>query len=94
MERIVDVFEGAKQKQALIQLAAVLRVVVAQHLLPGKKGGRLAAREILVNTPAVANLIRENKIAQIVSAIQTGAREGMITLEQSLKKLRTKGLID
>jgi len=93
VERIVDVFEGPKQRQILIQLAAVLRGVVAQHLLPGKKG-RVAAREILINTPAVSNLIRENNIAQIPSTIQTGAKEGMVSMENALKALLKEGLID
>ena len=94
VERIVDVFEGSKQKQVLIQLAAVLRVIVAQQLLPAKDGGRVPAREILINTPAVANLVRENAISQIKSAIQTGAKEGMITMENSLKQLIKEGLIE
>ncbi|MFH1946908.1 MAG: type IV pilus twitching motility protein PilT [Candidatus Magasanikbacteria bacterium] len=94
IERIVDVFEGAKQKQVLIQLAAVLRGVVSQQLIPTKDGKRVAAREILVNTPAVSNLIRENNIAQIPSSIQTGMKEGMSTLENSLKQLAKEGLID
>lgn len=93
VERIVDVFEGAKQKQILIQLGSVLRAVVAQQLVPAKKGGRVAAREILINTPAVANLIKENNIAQIKSAIQTGAKDGMVTMENSLKALEKEGLI-
>lgn len=94
IERIVDVFEGSKQKQVLIQLAAVLRGVVAQQLVPAKDGGLAAAREILVNTPAISNLIRENSIAQIVSAIQTGGKDGMITMEHSLEKLVKEKLID
>lgn len=94
VERIVDVFDGSKQKQVLTQLGAVLRVIVAQQLLPGKGGGRVAAREILVNTPAVASLIKENNIAQLRSAIQTGAKDGMITMENSLKALLQEGLID
>ena len=94
IERIVDVFDGAKQKQVLIQLAAVLRGVVAQQLIPTKQGKRVAAREILVNTPAVANLIRENNIAQIPSSIQTGLKDGMTTLENSLKVLLKEDLID
>lgn len=93
VERIVDVFEGAKQKQILIQLGSVLRAVVAQQLIPGKKGGRVAAREILINTPGIANLIKENNIAQIKSAIQTGAKDGMVTMENSLKALEKEGLI-
>lgn len=94
VERIVDVFEGAKQKQILIQLSAVLRAVVAQQLLPSKDGGRVPAREILVNTPAVANMIKENNIGQIKSAIQTGAKEGMVSMENSVKQLLKEGLID
>ncbi len=94
VERIVDVFEGAKQKQILIQLGSVLRGVVAQHLIPTIDGKRVAAREILVNTPAVSNLIRENNIAQIPSAIQTGAKDGMVSLENSLKALVKEGVID
>ncbi len=87
VERIVDVFEGSKQKQILIQLSSVLRAVVAQQLLPSKDKGRVPAREIMVNTPAVANLIRNNEIGQIKSAIQTGVKEGMVTMENSIKNL-------
>lgn len=94
VERIVDVFEGSKQKQILIQLSAVLRGIVSQQLLPTTDGKRVAAREILVNTPAVANLIRENNIAQIPSAIQTGAKDGMMSMENALKQLVKDGLID
>jgi len=93
IERIVDVFEGPKQKQVLIQLSSVLRLVIAQQLLPGVNNARIVAREILVNTPAVANLIRENNIAQMASAIQTGAKNGMVTMEQSVKWLYKEGLI-
>jgi len=93
IERIVDVFDGSKQKQVLIQLGAVLRAVVAQQLVPAENGGRVAAREILVNNPAVSNLIKENNIGQIVSAIQTGAKEGMISMENSLKALHKEGII-
>lgn len=87
VERIVDVFEGAKQKQILIQLSSVLRVVVAQQLLPSKDGGRVPAREILVNTTGVANLIKENNVNQIKSAIQTGSKDGMVSMENSIKQL-------
>ena len=93
IERVVDVFDGAKQKQILIQLSSVLRMVVAQELLPSKDGGRVPAREILVNTSAVANLIRENDISQIKSVIQTGAKDGMVTMENSLKALLKEGWI-
>lgn len=94
IERIVDVFEGAKQKQVLIQLAAVLRVVVAQQLLPTPQGTRIAAREILINTPAVSNLIRENNISQIGSVLQTNLKEGMISMKRAVEILEKDGLID
>lgn len=94
VERIVDVFEGSKQKQILIQLSSVLRGIVAQQLLTAKDGTLVAAREIFVNTPAIANLIKENNIAQIRSAIQTGAKDGMVTMERSLEQLMKDGLID
>jgi len=94
IERIVDVFEGSKQKQVLIQLSAVLQVVIAQQLLPAKDGGRVPAREILVNNSAVANLIRENNISQIKSAIQTGGKDGMVTMENSIKALVKEGWIE
>lgn len=94
VERIVDVFDGPKQKQILIQLSAVLRVVVAQQLLPTTDNRQVAAREILVNTSAVANLIRENNVGQIKSMIQTGAKDGMITMENSIKELYKEGIVD
>ncbi len=93
VERIVDVFEGSKQKQILIQLSSVLRGVVSQQLVPSKDGGRVPAREILINTPAVANLVRNNEIGQIKSTIQTGIKEGMSTMENSMKKLVKEGLV-
>jgi len=93
VERIVDVFDGSKQKQILIQLSSVLRGVVAQQLLPAKDGGRVPAREILINNPAIANLIRGNEVSQIKSAIQTGGKEGMVTMENSVKALLNEGWI-
>ncbi len=94
VERIVDVFDGPKQKQILIQLGSVLRGIVAQQLVPKIGGGRVAAREILINTPAVSNLIKENNIAQMRSAIQTGAKDNMVSMENSLKALVDEGLVD
>src|SRR3989338_5800307 len=85
VERIVDVFDGSKQKQVLVQLAAVLKAVISQQLLPAKNGGLVVAREILINTPAVANLIRENKVAQIESVIQTSAKDGMNSLQNDMQ---------
>ncbi len=93
IERIVDVFDGAKQKQVLIQLSTVLRAVVAQQLLPAVDGTRVAAREVLINTPAVANLIRENNVAHIPSVIQTNAKDGMIPMDTSIKNLLKQNLI-
>ena len=75
-------------------LSESLRAVIAQTLLKKIAGGRIAAHEILVATSAVKNLIREDKIAQIYSSIQTGAQYGMQTLDQCLQKLVSQGLID
>ena len=86
IERIVNVFEGPQQQQILVQLAATLRVVVAQRLFPTTEG-RVAAREILTSTPAVQNAIRQNNLGTLRSAIQTGKKFGMITMEQSMKQL-------
>ena len=87
VDRIIDVFPPHQQAQIKMQLALTLRGVISQQLLPAKDGGRVAVREILVNTPAVANLIREGKVQQINTVLQTGAKFGMITLEQDLKRL-------
>lgn len=93
VERIVDVFDGPQQRQVMIQLASVLRIIVTQHLLPTIEGGRVAAREILVNNPAVSNMIKESNVAQIYSAIQTGAKNGMQSMENSIKDLLVAGII-
>ncbi len=93
IERIIDVFPQNQQSQIRLQLALTLRGVVSQQLLPKKGGGRVAAREILIVTLAVANLIRENKIPQMNTVIQTGAKLGMVSLAQDLKRLIKEGLI-
>lgn len=93
IERIIDVFDGSKQRQVLTQLAASLRAIVAQNLVPAKDGGLVPAREILLATPAVSSLIRENNITQLKSAIQTGAKEGMVSMENSVKQLLKEGWI-
>ncbi len=88
ISRVVDVFPPHQQEQIRIQLADALLGVVAQTLVPTIDGTwRVAAMEIMVATPAIRNLIRENKVHQIPSAIQTGSREGMQSLDQSLKAL-------
>lgn len=87
VDRIIDVFPPYQQGQIRVQLSMSLRGVISQRLLTKKDGGRIAAREIMVNNPAIANLIRENKIAQIKSVIQTSADEGMVTIDQDIKRL-------
>jgi len=94
IDRIIDVFPKERQGQIRSQLSTSLRGVIAQQLVPLKDGsGRRVALEILVGTPAVGNLIREGKIHQIPSALQTGARFGMVTMEKSLEDLYDKGII-
>ncbi len=94
IERIIDVFPPHQQDQVRIQLSLSLLAVISQRLLPRKEKGRVAAREVLINTPAVGNMIRENKIAQIKTAIQTGKEEGMMALAQDVKRLHERGIID
>src|SRR5215468_83037 len=94
VDRIIDVFPPYQQEQIRVMLAATLKGVISQVLLPRADGpGRVAAREILVVTPAVSALIREGKTHQIYSAIQTGATFGMCTMEKSLTELCQAGLI-
>ncbi len=93
VERIVDAFPPHQQEQVRVQLASVLRGIVAQLLLPAAGHRRVLAAEILVATPAVRNLIRENKTHQLASVLQTGGRHGMRTMEQSLRSLREAGAI-
>ena len=93
VDRIIDVFEATHQQQIRVQLATVLKAVVTQQLLPrADSSGRIAAFEIMVATDAICNLIRENKVYQINSAIQTGARLGMRTLDGDLAGLVNRGV--
>jgi len=94
IDRIIDVFPPHQQSQVRLQLSISLNGIISQQLLPKVGGGRVAAREILINTPAVANIIRENKIPQIKSVIQTSADEGMFSMEQNIKDLLKQGLIE
>lgn len=88
IDRIIDIFPPHQQGQVRMQLSMVLAGVISQRLLPkAEGGGRVAAREILVNTPAVANMIRDNKIAQIRTVLETSSREGMASLDQNLQTL-------
>lgn len=91
IDRIIDVFPTGAQQQIRVQLAAVLLGVMAQRLLPTADGkGRVAAIEVLVNTPAVANLIRSEKVHQIRSVMQTGRAQGMQTMDNALRELLQK----
>jgi len=93
IDRIIDVFPAAEKSMVRSMLSESLQGVISQTLLKKPKGGRVAAHEIMVGTPAIRNLIREDKVAQMYSAIQTGAAFGMITLDQSLTDLMQKGMI-
>src|SRR5512139_3314793 len=93
IDRIVDVFPAAEKEMIRAMLSESLRAVISQTLLKRIGGGRIAAHEIMIGTPAIRNLIREGKIAQMYSAIQTGQASGMQTLDQCLKELLQKGLI-
>lgn len=94
IDRIVDVFPPYQQQQVKIQLAAVLKGIVSQQLLPKVDGkGRTAALEIMIATSAIQNMIREGKTHQVESSIQTGAKYGMKTMDMSLSELYKRGLI-
>ncbi|MDD5621242.1 MAG: PilT/PilU family type 4a pilus ATPase [Candidatus Pacebacteria bacterium] len=87
IHRIVDSFEGSQQMQIRAQLSGSLLAVVSQRLIPGAEGGMIPACEIMLNSPAVSNLIRENKIHEIPLIISTSIEDGMITLNQSIAHL-------
>jgi len=94
IDRIIDVFPAYQQQQVRTQLSSTLKAVVCQTLIPRLNAkGRVAAREIMIVTSAISNLIREGKTHQIYGAIDTGARVGMISLDKALADLVKKGLI-
>jgi len=93
IDRIIDVFPAAEKDMIRSMLSESLQAVISQTLLKKVGGGRIAAHEIMVGTPAIRNLIREAKVAQMYSAIQTGRKEGMQTLDQNLKEQVDRGLI-
>lgn len=94
VERIVDAYPAERQRQIRVQLADALRGVVAQRLLPRADGaGRVPAVEVLRNTPAAANCIREGKTPQLVSIMQTGLAEGMIPMDKCIEKLVQAGRV-
>lgn len=93
VDRIIDVFPAEEKQMVRSMLSESLQAVISQTLLKKIGGGRIAAHEIMIGTPAIRNLIREDKVAQMYSAIQTGAGVGMSTLDQTLRTLVDKGKI-
>lgn len=93
IDRIVDVFPAQEKSMVRSMLSESLQAVISQTLIKKVGGGRVAAHEIMIGTPAIRNLIREDKVAQMYSSIQTGGSLGMQTLDMSLKELVTRGLI-
>lgn len=93
IDRIIDVFPAAEKEMVRSMLSESLRAVISQALIKRVGGGRVAAHEIMIGTPAIRNLIRENKVPQMYSAIQTGQATGMQTLDQCLAELLKKGVI-
>jgi twitching motility protein PilT len=93
VDRILDAFPAHQQTQIRFQLALSLKAIMAQQLLPQVGGGRIAAREILINTPAVGTMIRENKIAQIPNILQTSGSAGMFNYDMNLRELVESGKI-
>lgn len=94
IDRIIDVFPPHQQTQIRVQLAATLKAVISQILLPRTDGsGRVAAREIMLATPAIMNLMREGKTHMIYGAIDTGAKHGMVSMDHALAALVKQGLI-
>jgi len=93
IDRIVDVFPAAEKAMVRSMLSESLKAVISQTLMKKIGGGRIAAHEIMIGTPAIRNLIREDKVAQMYSAIQTGQNVGMQTLDQNLKSLLASGVV-
>ena len=93
IDRVVDVFPAEEKSMVRSMLSESLQAVISQTLLKKIGGGRVAAHEIMIGTPAIRNLIREDKVAQMYSAIQTGGSIGMQTLDACLKDLLSKGII-
>lgn len=93
IDRVVDVFPANEKAMVRSMLSESLQAVISQTLMKKVGGGRVAAHEIMIGTPAIRNLIREDKVAQMYSAIQTGAQLGMQTLDQCLTNLLQKGII-
>jgi twitching motility protein PilT len=93
INRIVDSFPSEQQNQVRVQLSGSLLGIISQRLIPRVRGGLIPACEIMINTPAISNLIRENKIHEIPAVIETSSEIGMITLNRSLADLVKRGEI-
>ena len=93
VDRIIDIFPPHQQSQVKSQLSMLLKAIISQRLISRTSGGRIAAREILIRNGAVSNLIREGKIAQLKSVMETHSQEGMLTLDSHLKDLYKQGEI-
>lgn len=95
IDRIIDVFPPASQQQIRVQLAGVIEAVISQQLMPSKDGkGMVPAVEVMLGTPAIRNMIRDNKTHQIGTLIETGTRYGMQTLDASIDELVRRGMVD
>ena len=93
IDRIIDVFPGEEKAMVRSMLSESLRAVISQTLVKKVGGGRVAAHEIMMGVPAIRNLIREDKIAQMYSAFQTGMSHGMQTMDQCLTNLVNRGIV-
>lgn len=93
IDRVIDVFPAEEKSMVRSQLSESLQAVISQTLLKRANGGRVAAHEIMIGIPAIRNLIREDKVAQMYSAIQTGSAHGMVTLDQTLQDLVKKRVV-
>jgi twitching motility protein PilT len=93
INRIIDMFPAEEKQLVRSMLAESLQAVASQTLLRRKSGGRVVASEIMVTTSAIKNLIRSDRVAEIYSALQTGAASGMTTMDQSLSRLVGKGVV-
>ncbi|HUS58778.1 MAG TPA: PilT/PilU family type 4a pilus ATPase, partial [Planctomycetota bacterium] len=91
LDRIVDVFDGDTQPQIRLQLSMVLAGIISQQLIERRGGGRTVACEVLVNTPAIGNLIRKGETAQIKNAVLTGSNSGMVSMQKSMSTLASSG---
>jgi twitching motility protein PilT len=93
IDRVIDVFPGNEKAMVRSMLSESLRAVISQTLLKKIGGGRVPAWEIMIGTPAIRNLIREDKVAQMYSSIQTGQSHGMQTMDQHLRELVSRGTV-